>query len=156
MLRHAFRTLPAAALRAPPPPPLLYRYRNMATLSVVNTKEAPAAVGPYVQAIKLGDLVFCSGCLGLNPESMTIVEGGVVAETEQAMKNMKTVVEAAGSDLSKVVKTTVFLKSMDDFAVANGIYERVFAGHKPARSCVEVARLPKDALFEIECIASLQ
>ncbi|KAJ7269395.1 Endoribonuclease L-PSP/chorismate mutase-like protein [Mycena haematopus] len=128
----------------------------MATLSIVSSPNAPAAVGPYSQAIKLGDLLFCSGCIPLNPTTMMVVAGGIEPQTEQAMKNLQTVLEAGGSDLSKVVKTTVFLKSMDDLGVVNAIYARVFGAHKPARSCVEVARLPKDVLFEIECIASLK
>ncbi|KAJ7786661.1 Endoribonuclease L-PSP/chorismate mutase-like protein [Mycena metata] len=125
----------------------------MATLNVVSTSNAPAAVGPYSQAIKLGDLLFCSGSIPLNPATGEVVSGGIEEQTEQALKNMKAVLEEGGSELGKVVKTTVFLKSMDDFGVVNGIYARVFGAHKPARSCVEVSRLPKDVLFEIECIA---
>jgi len=128
----------------------------MSTLSIVSSPNAPGAVGPYSQAIKLGDLLFCSGCIPLDPATAEVVSGGIEAQTEQALKNMTAVLEAGGSELNKVVKTTVFLKSMDDFAVVNGIYARVFGAHKPARSCVEVARLPKDVLFEIECIASLK
>ncbi|CAA7265871.1 unnamed protein product [Cyclocybe aegerita] len=103
-------------------------------LSVVSTSQAPAAIGPYAQAIK-------------------VVEGGVVAQTERALKNLKAVVEAGGSELGKVAKTTVFLKSMDDFVAVNGVYSNFFGSHTPARSAVEVARLPKDVLVEIECIA---
>ncbi|TFK42063.1 Endoribonuclease L-PSP/chorismate mutase-like protein, partial [Crucibulum laeve] len=114
---------------------------------------APAAIGPYSQAIKVGDLLFASGCIPLDPSTMQVVEGGVEAQTEQALKNLKAVVEAGGSELGKVVKTTVFLKSMNDFVTVNGIYEKFFGNHKPARSAVEVARLPKDVLVEIECIA---
>ncbi|KAJ6502655.1 Endoribonuclease L-PSP/chorismate mutase-like protein [Mycena vulgaris] len=125
----------------------------MASLSIVSSPHAPAALGPYSQAIKLGDLLFCSGCIPLDPATSEVVPGGIEAQTEQALKNMKTVLEEGGSELGKVVKTTVFLKSMEDFGVVNGIYARVFGTHKPARSCVEVARLPKDVLFEIECIA---
>ncbi|KAJ6575453.1 Endoribonuclease L-PSP/chorismate mutase-like protein [Mycena capillaripes] len=128
----------------------------MATLSIVSSPNAPAALGPYSQAIKLGDLLFCSGCIPLDPATAEVVSGGIEAQTEQALKNLKAVLEEGGSELGKVVKTTVFLKSMEDFAVVNGIYARVFGAHKPARSCVEVARLPKDVLFEIECIASLK
>ncbi|KAJ6469630.1 Endoribonuclease L-PSP/chorismate mutase-like protein [Mycena vitilis] len=130
--------------------------RKMATLNIVSTPNAPSAVGPYSQAIKLGDLLFCSGCIPLDPKTSEVVSGGVEEQTEQAMKNLQAVLEAGGSELNKVVKTTVFLKSMGDFAVVNGIYARVFGDHKPARSCVEVARLPKDVLFEIEAIASLK
>jgi len=125
-------------------------------LSVVSTSEAPAAIGPYSQAIKVGDLLFCSGCIPLDPATMEIVEGGVEAQTTQAMKNLKAVVEAGGSELGKVAKTTVFLKSMNDFVAVNAIYSKFFGTHAPARSAVEVARLPKDVLVEVECIASLK
>ncbi|KAJ7204342.1 YjgF-like protein [Mycena pura] len=125
----------------------------MATMSIVSTPNAPAAVGPYSQAIKLGDVLYLSGCIPLDPSTGAVVSGGIEAQTKQALKNMQAVLEAGGSELSKVVKTTVFLKSMDDFATVNDIYSSVFGSHKPARSCVEVARLPKDVLFEIECIA---
>lgn len=126
------------------------------SMSIVSTSTAPAAVGPYSQAIKLGDLLFCSGSIPLDPATGEVVPGGIEAQTEQALKNMTAVLKEGGSELGKVVKTTVFLKSMNDFGVVNGIYARVFGTHKPARSCVEVARLPKDVLFEIECIASLK
>ncbi|KAF8167580.1 Endoribonuclease L-PSP/chorismate mutase-like protein [Crassisporium funariophilum] len=127
-----------------------------ASLSVVSTSEAPAAIGPYSQAIQVGDLLFCSGCIPLDPKTMQVVEGGVEEQTKQALKNLKAVVEAGGSELGKVAKTTVFLKSMDDFVAVNGIYANFFGNHAPARSAVEVARLPKDVLVEIECIASLK
>ncbi|OCH87571.1 translation initiation inhibitor [Obba rivulosa] len=126
------------------------------SLSVVSSTNAPAAVGPYSQAIRTGNLLFLSGCLGIDPAVGKLVEGGVEAQTEQALKNMKIVLEAGGADFSRVAKTTVFLASMDDFAAVNAIYARVFGDHKPARSCVQVARLPLNALFEIECIASLE
>jgi len=129
--------------------------RNM-SMQVVHTDKAPGAVGPYVQAMKLGDVLYTSGSIGLNPQTGDLVQGGVEAEAEQALTNLKEVVEAAGSSLSKVVKTTVFLKNMGDFAAINKIYEKRFEGHKPARSCVEVAGLPKGCLFEIEAIASLK
>jgi 2-iminobutanoate/2-iminopropanoate deaminase len=132
--------------------------------------DAPAAIGPYTQAFKVGDLLFVSGSIPLDPKTGQIVPGGVEAQTEQALKNMKAIVEAAGSDLGKIVKTLVgfrldvsaviwvsaiqvFIKNMDDFGTINVIYEKFFGNHKPARSAVEVARLPKDVLFEIECIA---
>jgi len=124
------------------------------SLSIVTTPSAPAAIGPYSQGIRLGNLLFCSGCIPLDPSTMEIVPGGVEAQTEQVLKNLKAVVEAGGSELGKVVKTTVFLKSMNDFATVNGIYGKFFGNHAPARSAVEVARLPKDVLIEIECIAS--
>ncbi|KAJ7292997.1 Endoribonuclease L-PSP/chorismate mutase-like protein, partial [Mycena rebaudengoi] len=109
---------------------------------------APAAIGPYSQS---AILLFCSGCIPLDPATAEIVPGGIEAQTEQALKNLKAVLEGGGSELGKVVKTTVFLKSMEDFGVVNGIYARVFGAHKPARSLVEVARLPKDVLFEVRC-----
>jgi len=99
-------------------------------------------------------LIFASGCVGFDPETKQLVPGGVEAQTTQALKNLKAVLEAADSSLQRVIKATVFLKSMDDFVVVNGIYAEAFGDHKPARSAVEVARLPKDALFEIECIAA--
>ncbi|KAJ7665473.1 Endoribonuclease L-PSP/chorismate mutase-like protein [Mycena polygramma] len=166
MLRaHASRVLSSSPKVLARRVPLAPRYillnhpvssRKMATLNIVSTPNAPSAVGPYSQAIKLGDLLFCSGCIPLDPKTSEVVSGGIEEQTEQAMKNLQAVLEAGGSELNKVVKTTVFLKSMGDFAVVNGIYARVFGDHKPARSCVEVARLPKDVLFEIEAIASLK
>jgi len=125
------------------------------SLSVVSTTRAPAAIGPYSQAIKTGNLLFCSGCIPLDLATMQVVEGGIESQTTQALKNLKAVVEAGGSELGRVVKTTVFLKSMDDFATVNGIYAKFFGNHSPARSAVEVARLPRDVLVEVECIASL-
>lgn len=133
--------------------------------------DAPGAVGPYSQAIKFGDLLFVSGNIPLDPVTGEIVAGGVDEQAKQALKNLRAVVEASGSHLGKVVKTTVrrsafishsvshdisfkvFLKSMNDFATVNSIYEQAFGNHKPARSAVEVSRLPKDVLVEIECIA---
>ncbi|KAF7792524.1 hypothetical protein EIP86_003565 [Pleurotus ostreatoroseus] len=114
---------------------------------------APAAVGPYSQAIKVGDMLFCSGALGLDPAAGKLVEGGVEAQAEQALKNLKAVLEAGGSEVGKVVKTTVFLANMDDFVPVNAVYSKFFGEHKPARSAVQVARLPLNALFEIEAIA---
>ncbi|KZP15661.1 translation initiation inhibitor [Athelia psychrophila] len=125
------------------------------TLGLISTEHAPAAIGPYTQAIQAAGLLFVSGCIPLDPKSAQIVPGGIVEQTEQALSNLKAVVEAGGSELGKVVKTTVFIKDMNDFATVNGIYAKFFGNHKPARSAVEVARLPKDVLFEIECIASL-
>ncbi|GAA6063257.1 hypothetical protein JCM10212_004991 [Sporobolomyces blumeae] len=121
--------------------------------SAVSTENAPAALGPYSQAIKTDSLVFCSGCIPLDPATMKVVEGGVEEQAEQALKNLTAVVEAAGSGLDHVVKTTVFLKNMDDFAKINAVYAKHFGSAKPARSCVEVARLPLGVLFEIEAVA---
>ena len=119
---------------------------------VIHTEKAPAAVGPYIQAAKVNGMVYCSGQLGLIPESGALAEG-LEAQAHQAMKNMGAVLAEAGSDYSKVVKTTIFLADMNDFAVVTGIYESYFAGNFPARSCVEVAKLPKGGLVEVECIA---
>ncbi|KDQ51104.1 hypothetical protein JAAARDRAFT_41376 [Jaapia argillacea MUCL 33604] len=131
------------------------RQRKMSSLSVVSTPNAPAAIGPYSQAITLGNIVFVSGCIPIDPATGDIVPGGIEEQAEQALKNLGEVVRASGSQVSKVAKTTVFLKNMNDFGTVNGIYAKFFGDHKPARSLVEVARLPKDVLFEIECIASL-
>jgi 2-iminobutanoate/2-iminopropanoate deaminase len=125
------------------------------TLNVVDTANAPKAIGPYSQAIQCGSLLFCSGQLPVVPSTGNFCEGGVEAQTEQCLRNMEAILKAAGSSLARVVKTTVFLKDMNDFTRMNGVYERMFAGHRPARSTIEVARLPKDAQVEIECVASV-
>jgi 2-iminobutanoate/2-iminopropanoate deaminase len=125
----------------------------MSTRTVVHTDAAPKAIGPYSQAILVNGMVFCAGQTPIDPATGNLVDGGIEAQTHQALKNIGAVLRAAGSDYAKVVKTTVFLKDMNDFAVMNGIYATYFAESPPARSTVEVARLPKDCLFEIECIA---
>ncbi|GAA5838780.1 hypothetical protein JCM11251_006736 [Rhodosporidiobolus azoricus] len=125
------------------------------SFSVVNTENAPAAVGPYVQAIKTDSLVFVSGCVPLVPETMKVIEGGVEEQTEQAMKNLTAIVEASGCKLNNVVKCTVFIKNMGDFPKINAVYSKHFGDHKPARSCVEVARLPLDVQVEVEAIVLL-
>lgn len=122
----------------------------------VNTKEAPAAIGPYSQAVRVGDLLFTSGQIGLDPESGAMVAGGVAEQTERVLENLRAVVQSAGLTLSDVAKTTIYLKSMGDFGTVNEIYGRFFAAEgavAPARSTVAVAGLPKDALVEIEAIA---
>ena len=121
----------------------------------ISTAAAPQAIGPYSQAIVVDKLVFCSGCIPLNPVSMTVETQGIEEQTAQVLKNMTAVLEAAGSDLKKVAKTTVFLKDMGDFQKMNGVYDRFFDGHKPARSTIQVAKLPLDVLVEIECIATV-
>ena len=118
----------------------------------IHAEKAPAAVGPYVHAVEAGNLVFTSGQLGLIPETGVLPEG-IEAQTHQALKNLGAVLEAAGLDYKDVVRTMVFLDNMDDFAVVNQIYESYFEGSYPARSCVEVAKLPKGGLVEVECIA---
>ncbi|EJD54364.1 translation initiation inhibitor [Auricularia subglabra TFB-10046 SS5] len=125
----------------------------MSNLHVVVSPDAPAAIGPYSQAIKANGFVFLSGCIPLDPATKEIVPGDVTAQTKQALANLKAVVEASGSSVNKIVKTTVFVKDMNDFGTINGIYAEFFGEHKPARSLVEVARLPKDVLFEIEAVA---
>ncbi|MFM4703817.1 RidA family protein [Aeromonas crassostreae] len=122
---------------------------------VIATEQAPAAIGPYVQGTKLGELVFTSGQIPLDPTTMEIVSGGVEAQAEQVMKNLVAVLQAAGSDPSKVLKTTCFLSDMNNFVAFNQVYARYFGESAPARSCVEVARLPKDVLVEVEAIAHL-
>jgi 2-iminobutanoate/2-iminopropanoate deaminase len=124
--------------------------------SVISTTGAPAAIGPYSQAVRVGEFVFTSGQVALDPATGAIVEGGIEPQTERVIENLRAVLAAAGLDFSHVIKTTVFLKDMGDFAAMNAIYARAFAPEgvvPPARSTVEVARLPKDALVEIECIA---
>ncbi|GAA0134660.1 RidA family protein [Paenibacillus sp. YSY-4.3] len=119
---------------------------------VLSTTAAPGAIGPYSQGVVIGDVIYTSGQLGLVPETGQFAEG-VEAQTAQALNNVRAILEAAGSGLEKVVKTTVFLKDMNDFIKVNEVYGSFFAEPYPARSAVEVARLPKDGLVEIEVIA---
>jgi len=121
----------------------------------VETADAPAAVGPYSQGIRVGDLLFVSGSLGLVPSTGKLIEGGIGPQTFQALSNVGAIVAAGGSDLGRVIKTTVFLADMDDFATVNKIYGDFFQGHKPARSAAQAAKLPLGALIEIEAIASV-
>jgi 2-iminobutanoate/2-iminopropanoate deaminase len=114
---------------------------------------APAAVGPYSQAIQVDNLLFCSGQLGIDPATKKLVSDSMEAQVLQVFKNIAAVLAAAGINMSHVVKTTVFLKSMDDFAKMNALYEEAFGSHKPARSTIQVAKLPLDAWVEIECVA---
>ena len=125
---------------------------SAADRSVVVPEKAPKAVGPYSQGITAGDFVFTSGQLPLNPETNQMPEG-IEAQAKQSLDNVKAVVEAAGSDLGKVVKVTIFLKDLNDFGKVNEIYATYFTKDAPARSCVQVARIPRDALIEIEAIA---
>lgn len=122
-------------------------------LEVVKTEKAPAAIGPYSQAIVCGYFVYTSGQIPINPIDGTIAAGNIEAQTHQALENLRNVLEASGSGLSKVLKTTVYIKDMNDFSKINEIYAKYFSDPFPARSCVEVARLPKDVLIEIEAIA---
>lgn len=122
-------------------------------MNIVATDGAPKAIGPYCQAIKHEGLVFCSGQVPLDPKTMKVEVSDIEAQTEQVLENLGAVLKAAGSDLSKVLKTTVFLQNLKDFKAMNAVYERAFGSHTPARSTVQVARLPLDVLVEIECIA---
>ena len=119
----------------------------------LNVNGAPAAVGPYSHAVKANGFIYVSGQLGLNPATGTLADG-VEAQTRQSLENIKTILEGCGSDLRHVIKTGIFLDNMDDFAAVNAMYGEYFAEDLPARSCVEVARLPKDGLVEIEVIAA--
>ena len=125
----------------------------MSTKVVISTDKAPGAIGPYSQAINAHGIVFCSGQLPTDPATGNFVAGGIAEQTHQAIKNVSAVLAAAGLDLSHVVKSTVFLKNMSDFAAMNAVYSTYFTTNPPARSTVEVARLPKDALVEVECTA---
>lgn len=119
---------------------------------IISTKNAPGAVGPYSQAVKAGNLVFASGQIPLDPSTGELVSGDIKKATERSLENVKAILEAAGTSLDKVVKTTVFVKNMSDFTAVNEVYAKYFDKDMPARSCVEV-KLPKDALVEIEVIA---
>ena len=121
---------------------------------IISTDKAPAAIGPYVQATKLGEMLFTSGVIPVNPATGEI-PSTVEEQARQAFSSLKALVEASGSSIEKVVKTTLFIKNMDDFAKINAIYAEVFAEPYPFRSCVEVARLPKDVLLEFEAVAHL-
>lgn len=122
-------------------------------METVSTENAPGAIGPYSQAVKTGNLVFCSGQIPIDPATGNFVSDDVAEQTEQVLKNLSAVLEAAGTDLNKVVKTTVFLADMNDFAAMNEVYAKFFDTNKPARATVQAARLPRDARVEIECIA---
>jgi 2-iminobutanoate/2-iminopropanoate deaminase len=121
-------------------------------MNIVQTSNAPAAIGPYSQGVVVNNLFYSSGQIPLTPEGV-MVEGDIQAQTHQVFKNLTAVLEAAGASLETVVKATVFIKNMDEFAQLNEVYAEYFSVHKPARSTVEVARLPKDALVEIEVVA---
>ena len=124
-------------------------------LEPVHTDKAPAAIGPYSQAVKAGNLLFCSGQIALDPKSMQMVGDTAAAQAEQVLKNLAAVLAGAGSSMQHVVRTTIFLTSMNDFAAVNEVYGRHFGNHKPARATVAVKELPKNGLVEIDCIAAL-
>jgi 2-iminobutanoate/2-iminopropanoate deaminase len=120
---------------------------------IISTENAPGAIGPYSQAVKTGNMVFVSGQIPIDPATGQFVSDEVAEQTEQVFKNLQAVLEAAGSGLDKVVKTTVFLADMNDFAAMNEVYGKFFTSDYPARATVQAARLPRDARVEIECIA---
>ncbi len=119
----------------------------------ISTENAPGAIGPYSQAVKAGNFIFCSGQIPINPQTGEFVSEDVAGQTRQVLKNLSAVLEAAKTSLNNVVKTTVFLADMNDFAAMNEVYAELFSENKPARATVQAARLPRDARVEIECIA---
>ncbi len=121
---------------------------------IITTSNAPGAIGPYSQAVKVGGMVYCSGQIPIDPATGEFVSAEVAEQTDQVLKNLAAVLEAAGSGLHNVVKTTVFLADMNDFAEMNEVYGRYFNENKPARATVQAARLPRDARVEIECVAT--
>ncbi len=123
-------------------------------MEIISTEKAPKALGPYSQAIKVNGFIFCSGQIPIDPSVNAVVATTIEDQTRQSITNLKNVLECAGSGLHKVVKTTVFISDMNDFAALNGVYAEMFGETKPARSCVQVARLPKDVKVEIEAIAA--
>lgn len=125
----------------------------MATHSVVFTEDAPKALGPYSQATKLGNLVFTAGQVAIDPTTNTFIGGDVTAQTHRVWQNLRAVLQAAGSDVTKVLKTTVYLTTMDNFAAMNAVYQEYVSGDFPGRTTIAVAQLPLGALVEIECIA---
>jgi 2-iminobutanoate/2-iminopropanoate deaminase len=121
--------------------------------TVISTKDAPQAIGPYSQAIKANGFIFVSGQVAIDPATQQVISGDVGAQTDRVLRNLSEILEAADSGLGKVVRSTVFLKNMNDFAAMNTVYGKYFSSSPPARSTVEVARLPKDVLVEIDVIA---
>jgi 2-iminobutanoate/2-iminopropanoate deaminase len=126
----------------------------MQEITTISTSQAPQAIGPYSQAKRVGTMLYCSGQIPLDPQSMQVVGADVKAQTERVLMNVEAVLKEAGLGLDRVVKTTCFLKNMGDFVAFNEVYEKYLGQHKPARSTVEVARLPKDVLVEVEVIAA--
>lgn len=123
--------------------------------NIISTNQAPAAIGPYSQAVRAGNLLFVSGQIPLDPETGNIIIGGIESETHRVMKNIEAILEAAGGDFSQVVKSTLFVKNLDDFAKINAVYASYFTGNYPARETVEISRLPRNADIEISVVASL-
>lgn len=154
MKRTALAAIAAAAI-VPLAATMSCTLRQVTPMQTVQTSNAPAAIGPYSQAVVANGFVFTAGQVPFDPQSMQLVQGDIAAQTEQVMKNLQAILQQAGADLSTVVKTTVFLQDMNDFAAMNEVYARHFGDHKPARSTVQVARLPRDAQVEIEVVAVL-
>ena len=123
--------------------------------NIISTEQAPKAIGPYSQAVISNGFAFLSGQIPLDPATNQLIEGGIAAQTERVLENLKSVLEAAGSSLDRVVKTTVYLKDMGEFAKMNEVYGRYFTSNPPARATVEAARLPRDVAVEIDCIAAV-
>lgn len=121
---------------------------------VISTSQAPAAIGPYSQAVRYGNLIFVSGQIPIDPATGKIVEGGVASQTERVLQNLAAILEAAGSSLNQALKTTVYLKDLNDFGTMNDVYARYFAAQPPARATVQVVRLPRDVSVEIEVVAA--
>jgi len=126
------------------------------TLQTVSTPKAPKAIGPYAQAVVANGVVYCSGQVAFSPTEEGLIGKSAAEQTVQVLKNLRAVLEASGSGMDRVVKTTVFLKDLNDFASMNEVYGEAFGNHRPARATVQVSRLPKDALVEIDCIALLK
>ena len=123
--------------------------------NIITTEQAPKAIGPYSQAVIANGFAFLSGQIPLDPATNQLVDGGIAAQTERVLENLKSVLEAAGSSLDRVVKTTVYLKDMGEFAKMNEVYGRYFSSNAPARATIEAARLPRDVAVEIDCIAAV-
>ncbi|KJS21386.1 MAG: hypothetical protein VR72_10790 [Clostridiaceae bacterium BRH_c20a] len=123
--------------------------------TIINTERAPQAIGPYSQAVKAGQLLFVSGQIPINAQSGELVQDGIQAETKQVLENLQAIVEAAGAQMKDIIKTTIFLKDMNNFALVNETYGGYFQSEPPARACVEVSRLPKDVNVEIEAVVFL-
>src|SRR3989338_6075438 len=124
----------------------------MTTIKIVSTKKAPATIGPYSQALEVNGFIFCSGQIGVDPKTGNLVEG-IEKQTRQTLNNLNEVVRASGSNLGHVLKTTIYLSDMENYTLVNKIYGEYFNNHKPARATVEVSRLPKDCLIEVDAIA---
>lgn len=124
-------------------------------MKIISTDQPPAAIGPYSQAIAANGFLFTSGQIALSPQTGELIEGGIEAQTQQALTNLQHIINAGGTSIQNILKVVIFLKEMSDFAIVNKIYEQWIGNHRPARSTVEVAALPRGALVEIECVAAI-